>query len=128
MWDDRAMHFGANWRQLTSVMSGGTENPDFPSSFDGTSTAANTQNLNFKAPVDGLLRRMLGRDTDDCLSEVFADVFLGLPGFQGKAQLSTWVYRVAVNTARSPADRLKSDMLCTTTSLLGRKPSAPSIV
>jgi hypothetical protein len=31
------------------LLSGGTENPDFPSSFDGTSTAANTQNLNFKA-------------------------------------------------------------------------------
>ena len=42
---------------------------------------------------------MLGRDTDDCLSEVFADVFLGLPGFQGKAQLSTWVYRVALRRA-----------------------------
>lgn len=53
----------------------------------------------FRAPVDRLLRRILGHDTDDCLQEVFVDVFRGLRGFEGKARLSTWIYRVALRRA-----------------------------
>jgi len=53
----------------------------------------------FSGSVDRLLRRMLGRDVDDCLQEVFVDVFRGLPAFEGQARLSTWVYRVALRRA-----------------------------
>jgi len=53
----------------------------------------------FRAPVDRLLRRMLGPDTEDCLQEVFVDVFRGLASFEGKARLSTWIYRIALRRA-----------------------------
>jgi len=53
----------------------------------------------YRESVDRLLRRMLGHDTDDCLQEVFVDVFRGLSGFEGKARLSTWIYRIALRRA-----------------------------
>jgi len=53
----------------------------------------------FRAPVDRLLRRMLGHDTDDCLQEVFVDVFRGIASFEHKARLSTWIYRIALRRA-----------------------------
>ena len=53
----------------------------------------------FHGPVDRLLRRMLGRDTEDCLQEVFVDVFRGLASFEGKSRLSTWIYRIALRRA-----------------------------
>lgn len=49
--------------------------------------------------VDRIMRRMLGPDMDDCVQEAFVDVFRGLRGFQGKARLSTWIYRVALRRA-----------------------------
>jgi len=49
--------------------------------------------------VERMLRRMLGTDTEDCLQEVFLDVFGGLPAFEGQAKLSTWIYRVAMRRA-----------------------------
>lgn len=53
----------------------------------------------YRDPVARLLRRMLGDDTDDCTQEVFVDIFRGLEGFEGKARLSTWIYRVALRRA-----------------------------
>lgn len=53
----------------------------------------------YRGPVDRLLRRMLGRDTEDCVQEVFVDVFRGLRAFEGAARLSTWIYRVALRRA-----------------------------
>ena len=53
----------------------------------------------FHPSVDRLMRRMLGRDADDCVQEALVDVFRGLPRFEGRAKLSTWVYRVALRRA-----------------------------
>ena len=53
----------------------------------------------FRIPVDRILRRMLGDDSEDCLQEVFVDVFRGLSTFEGKSKLSTWIYRVALHCA-----------------------------
>jgi len=50
----------------------------------------------YEASVERVLRRLLGRDLEDCLQEVFVDVLRGLAGFEGRAALSTWVYRVAL--------------------------------
>ena len=36
---------------------------------------------------------------DDILQEVFVRAWKGLPRFRGDAQFSTWLYRIAVNTA-----------------------------
>jgi RNA polymerase sigma-70 factor (ECF subfamily) len=63
----------------------------------------------YRAPVDRLLRRMLGEDTEDCLQEVFVDVFRGLDGFEGKARLSTWIYRIALRRAWKCAARRRRE-------------------
>lgn len=38
-------------------------------------------------------------DWQDLLQEIALAIWRGLPGFQGRSKLSTWLYRVAVNTA-----------------------------
>lgn len=38
-------------------------------------------------------------DWQDLLQETAVAIWRGLPGFQGRSKLSTWIYRVAVNTA-----------------------------
>jgi len=44
-------------------------------------------------------------ETEDITQEVFEKVNRGLSGFKGKSQLSTWIYRIATNTA---IDRMRS--------------------
>lgn len=39
-----------------------------------------------------------GADLDDAAAETFANVYLALPGFEGRSQLRTWVYRIALRT------------------------------
>ncbi|MBW8003699.1 MAG: sigma-70 family RNA polymerase sigma factor [Planctomycetes bacterium] len=52
------------------------------------------------------LKRMVGaEEAEDLTQEVFAKVSQALPSFEGKAQLSTWIYRIATNKA---IDRLRS--------------------
>lgn len=38
-------------------------------------------------------------DAEDALQETFLGVYQALPGFRGEAQVSTWVYRIAIRTA-----------------------------
>lgn len=38
-------------------------------------------------------------DWQDLLQEIAVALWKGLPGFEGRSSLSTWVFRVAVNTA-----------------------------
>ncbi len=40
-------------------------------------------------------------DADDLTQEVFVRALRGIAGFRGHAQFSTWLYRIAMNTARS---------------------------
>lgn len=46
-------------------------------------------------------RRILGSEEDarDALQEAFISAFRGIGRFQGDARLSTWLHRIAVNTA-----------------------------
>ena len=53
----------------------------------------------FHLPLERMLARLLGHDVDDCLQETFVDVLRGMPAFEGRAKLSTWVYRVALRRA-----------------------------
>ncbi|MCX7994116.1 MAG: sigma-70 family RNA polymerase sigma factor [Fimbriimonadales bacterium] len=43
--------------------------------------------------------RMVGNssDAEDLLQETFLRAYQGLPGFDGRASLSTWLYRIATN-------------------------------
>lgn len=53
--------------------------------------------------VYSLARRMLGNDADaeDVTQDVFVQVLRNLPTFRGESAFSTWLYRIAVNTALS---------------------------
>ncbi|MBL8843146.1 MAG: sigma-70 family RNA polymerase sigma factor [Planctomycetes bacterium] len=74
----------------------------------------------FRGPVARLLHRMLGDDLDDCLQEVFVDLFRGLRGFAGAAKLSTWVWRVALRRSwKCSAERRRVER--------GREEEAPPI-
>jgi RNA polymerase sigma-70 factor (ECF subfamily) len=60
--------------------------------------------------IRSYLSRLLGdQEAEDSVQEVFTKVSRSLDGFKGQSKLSTWVYRIATNTAldklRSPAYR-----------------------
>jgi RNA polymerase sigma-70 factor (ECF subfamily) len=40
-----------------------------------------------------------GGEVDDLFQEIMANAWNSLPGFRGEARASTWLYRIAVNTA-----------------------------
>ncbi|MCE5199859.1 sigma-70 family RNA polymerase sigma factor, partial [bacterium] len=58
-------------------------------------------------PVYNLLLRMLSKheDAEDALAEVFVKVWRSAAGFKGDSKFTTWLYRIASNTAR---DHLRS--------------------
>jgi len=53
-------------------------------------------------PVYSLLYRMLSshEDAEEALAEVFVKVWRSAPGFKGQSKFTTWLYRIAANTAR----------------------------
>lgn len=53
-------------------------------------------------PVYGFLYRMLSNreDAEDALADVFVKVWKSAAGFKGKSSFTTWLYRIAGNTAR----------------------------
>ncbi len=58
--------------------------------------------------IRNYLSRLLGdQEAEDSVQEVFAKVSRGLESFKGQSKVSTWVYRIATNTAidklRTPA-------------------------
>jgi RNA polymerase sigma-70 factor (ECF subfamily) len=56
--------------------------------------------------VYGLVTRIVGpADSDEVAQEVFVRIYRGLAKFRGDSQLSTWIYRLAVNAALSHATR-----------------------
>jgi RNA polymerase sigma-70 factor (ECF subfamily) len=44
-------------------------------------------------------------DTGDFVQDVFLKAYRNLPGFQGKSKFSTWLYRIAYNTALNAVKR-----------------------
>ncbi len=65
----------------------------------------------------GLLYRVVraygntAEDQDDLFQEICLQMWLSIPRFEGKSKVSTWIYRVALNTAlvwnRSESNRRK---------------------
>lgn len=51
--------------------------------------------------VYGAVLHIVGNhgDADDVTQETFVRAYRGLAGYDGRAELSTWLYRIAINTA-----------------------------
>jgi len=65
----------------------------------------------YQRPMAALVGRMTDNpdDVDDIVQELFIRAWKGLPRFRGDAQFSTWLYRIAVNTAIKHRSRTRSD-------------------
>lgn len=60
----------------------------------------------YRAKIYRYLTRMIGADeAEDLTQEVFIKVNKGLTKFKGESGISTWIYRIATNTA---VDRIRS--------------------
>ena len=71
----------------------------------------------FQPKILRYLARLVDEDeAEDLAQETFIKVERGLENFRGEAKLSTWIYRIATNTAldrmRNPAFQRHSQMEC----------------
>ncbi|MDD5270806.1 MAG: sigma-70 family RNA polymerase sigma factor, partial [Candidatus Omnitrophica bacterium] len=59
--------------------------------------------LEHKDKVFNLCYRFLGNyeEVDDCAQETFVKVYRSLKGFRRESSVSTWIYRIAVNTCKN---------------------------
>lgn len=48
------------------------------------------------------------QDAEDALQETFVRIFKALPGFKGECKLSTWIYKILLNTCFSSLKQKKS--------------------
>ena len=73
--------------------------------------------LKYQRKIQRLLSRMIRdqSDIDDVMQEVFIKAYRALPQFRGDSAFYTWLYRIAINTARNWM------------SSQGRRPSAPGL-
>jgi len=75
--------------------------------------------LKYQRRIERLIGRMV-RDTDlveDIAQETFIRAYRALGQFRGDAQFYTWLYRIAVNTAKKALVDLKRDPLVSETAL-----------
>ncbi len=65
----------------------------------------------YQRPMAALVSRMTPNsdDVDDIVQELFIRAWKGLPRFRGDAQFSTWLYRIAVNTALKHRSRRSNE-------------------
>ncbi len=69
--------------------------------------------VKYQRRIERLISRMV-RDSDlvqDIAQETFIRVYRALPKFRGESAFYTWLYRIAVNTARKALMDLKRDPL-----------------
>ena len=77
--------------------------------------------IKYQRRIGRLIGRMV-RDTDlveDIAQETFIRAYRALSQFRGEAQFYTWLYRIAVNTAKKALVDLKRDPLVSETTLRG---------
>ncbi len=78
--------------------------------------------VKYQRRIERLIGRMV-RDTDlvpDIAQETFIRAYRALPQFRGESAFYTWLYRIAVNTAKKSLMDLKRDPLVTETALASR--------
>ena len=77
--------------------------------------------LKYQRRIERLIGRMV-RDTDlieDIAQETFIRAYRALSQFRGEAQFYTWLYRIAVNTAKKALVDMKRDPVVSESSLRG---------
>ncbi|TSE18707.1 ECF RNA polymerase sigma-E factor [Tepidimonas alkaliphilus] len=75
--------------------------------------------VKYQRRVERLIGRLV-RDSDlvqDLAQETFVRAWRALPQFRGDAQFYTWLYRIAVNTAKKALQELKRDPIVTMSAL-----------
>jgi RNA polymerase sigma-70 factor, ECF subfamily len=75
--------------------------------------------VKYQRRIERLISRMV-RDTDlvqDIAQETFIRAYRALPNFRGDAAFYTWLYRIAVNSAKKALSDLKRDPLITESAL-----------
>jgi RNA polymerase sigma-70 factor (ECF subfamily) len=79
--------------------------------------------VKYQRRVERLIGRMV-RDVDlvpDIAQESFIRAYRALPNFRGDSAFYTWLYRIAVNTAKKALMELKRDPLVTQSALASRE-------
>lgn len=85
----------------------------------GESRAFELLVIKYQRRVERLIARMV-RDVDlvpDIAQETFIRAYRALPQFRGESQFYTWLYRIAVNTAKKHLMDIKRDPVVTMSSL-----------
>lgn len=71
--------------------------------------------VKYQRRIERLIGRMV-RDVDlvpDIAQETFIRAYRAIPQFRGESAFYTWLYRIAVNTAKKTLGELKRDLLVT---------------
>jgi RNA polymerase sigma-70 factor (ECF subfamily) len=79
--------------------------------------------VKYQRRIERLIGRMV-RDVDlvpDIAQETFIRAYRALPQFRGDSAFYTWLYRIAVNTAKKALMELKRDPLVTESARAGRE-------
>lgn len=88
----------------------------------GDSRAFEMLVVKYQRRIERLIGRMV-RDVDlvpDIAQETFIRAYRALPQFRGESAFYTWLYRIAVNTAKKALMELKRDPLVTESALASR--------
>ena len=78
--------------------------------------------VKYQRRIERLIGRMV-RDTDlvqDIAQETFIRAYRAMPQFRGESAFYTWLYRIAVNTAKKALVELKRDPVVTESALYSR--------
>ena len=78
--------------------------------------------VKYQRRIERLIGRMV-RDVDlvpDIAQETFIRAYRAIPQFRGESAFYTWLYRIAVNTAKKALVELKRDLLVTESSRASR--------
>jgi len=78
--------------------------------------------VKYQRRIERLIGRMV-RDTDlvpDIAQETFIRAYRAIPQFRGESAFYTWLYRIAVNTAKKALVDLKRDPIVTESALAAR--------
>src|SRR5207344_3658789 len=78
--------------------------------------------VKYRRRIERLIGRMV-RDVDlvpDIAQETFIRAYRAIPQFRSESAFYTWLYRIAVNTAKKSLMDLKRDPLVTETALAAR--------